>query len=154
MIKKIKKVLVPIFLSVVCGSIFGRLVYSVYDSELENVINGKKVYLIQSGAYSSYDTMVSNTSLGNYVYYEDDGLFKSIIGITGNFDNIEKIKNTYEGEVIVSEYYSMDLELLKKIEGYDKKIDASNNLDNTKKIVVEMLSLYKNKDTTLKKIVS
>ena len=155
MIRKIKKVLFPIFLSVICGSVFGHLVYNIYDGELESVVKGEKVYLIQAGAYSSYDTMVSNTSLGNYVYYEDDdGLFKSIIGITGNASNIEKIKNTYDGEVIVSEYYSMDLELLKKIDEYDKKIEDSKDKNNTKKIVLDMLGLYKDKDATLKKIVS
>ena len=142
-------------MSVICGSVFGHLVYNIYDGELESVVKGEKVYLIQAGAYSSYDTMVSNTSLGNYVYYEDDdGLFKSIIGITGNAGNIEKIKNTYDGEVIVSEYYSMDLELLKKIDEYDKKIEDSKDKDNTKKIVLDMLGLYKDKDATLKKIVS
>lgn len=142
-------------MSVICGSVFGHLVYNIYDGELESVVKGEKVYLIQAGAYSSYDTMVSNTSLGNYVYYEDDdGLFKSIIGITGNASNIEKIKNTYDGEVIVSEYYSMDLELLKKIDEYDKKIEDSKDKNNTKKIVLDMLGLYKDKDATLKKIVS
>lgn len=154
LIKKIKKVLFPIFLSVVCGSIFGHLVYSIYDRELEKVTEGRKLFLIQAGAYSSYDTMVSNTSLSNYVYYEDDGLYKSIIGVTGNADNIEKIKNTYVGEVIVSEYYSMDDELFKKIDEYDKIINISNNKEDIEKNKIEILNLYKDKEITLKKIVS
>ena len=94
--RKLKKVLMPIFLSVICGSICGRIVYDIYDKELETDMNGEKIYLIQAGAYSTYDNMVNNTSLNNYIYYEDnDGLFKSIIGVTENYDNIEKIIDAY-----------------------------------------------------------
>lgn len=155
MIKGLKKVLFPIFLSVICGSICGRLVYHIYDKDLEKELNGEKVYLVQAGAYSSYDNMVHNTSISNYIYYEDeDGLFKSIIGLTQNSDNLEKIKNTYQGEVLVSEYYSKDEELNRKIEEYDKKIKNTDNEEEIKEIVLEMLTLYKDKESTLLKIVS
>lgn len=153
--KKLKKVLMPIFLSVLCGAICGKLVYGIYDKKIERDMNGEKIYLIQAGAYSTYDNMVSNTSLNNYVYYEDDdGLFKSIIGLTEDYDNIEKIKSTYSDAVIVSEYYSKDQELNNKIKEYDKQIQASNNTEEVKKIVLEMLTLYKDQDSTLTQIVS
>lgn len=153
--KRIKKVLLPIFLSVICGSICGKLVYGIYDKELDKDINGEKIYLIQAGAYSTYDNMVNNTSLNNYIYYEDtDGLFKSIIGLTENYDNIEKIKNTYSEEVIISEYYSKDEELNKQIKEYDIKIKNSTNEEEIKTIVLEMLTLYKDTDATLTKITS
>ena len=149
MIKKLKKVLFPIFLSVICGAICGRLVYSIYDKKLDVAINGKKIYLIQSGAYSTYDNMVANTLLTSYVYYEDDGLYKSIIGITEDYDNIEKIKSTYGDDVIVREYYSRDNELNKKIEVYDEKIKNTNNQDEIKNIIIEILALYKDNNNTL-----
>ena len=153
--KKLKKVLFPCFLSVVCGAICGRLVYGIYDKKLEDDLNGKKIYLIQSGAYSTYDNMVSNTLLSNYIYYEDDdGLYKSIIGVTEDYDNIEKIKNTYKEDVVISEYYSKDEELNKRIREYDEKIKNTNDDKEIKSIVLEMLSLYKDKDTTLVEIQS
>lgn len=153
--KKLKKVLFPIFLSVLCGAICGRLVYSIYDKKLVQDIQGEKVYLIQAGAYSTYDSMVKNTSLNNYIYYEDDdGLFKSIIGLTECYDNIEKIKNTYSGEVLISEYYSKDEELNKKIKEYDLKIKNSKDKTEIQKNVLEMLTLYKDKESTLTQIIS
>ncbi len=153
--KKIQKMLMPIVLSVICGAICGKLVYGAYDKKMEQDLNGAKIYLIQAGAYSTYDNMVSNTSLSNYIYYEDnDGLYKSIIGLTENYDNIEKIKSTYSKEVIVSEYYSKDVELNKKIKEYDKKIQNSSSQEEVNKIVLEMLTLYKDKDTTLTQIIS
>lgn len=154
--KLLKKVFGPIFLSVICGSICGKLVYEIYDSNIESNINGEKIYLIQAGAYSTYDNMVDNTSVNNYIYYEDDdGLYKAIIGLTENYDNIEKITNTYGKDVIISEYYSKDENLNNKIKEYDKKISKSDNQDEVKNIVLEMLTLYKDNDnSTLVKITS
>lgn len=141
---------IPIFLSILCGAICGRLVYGIYDKKLTQDIRGEKIYLIQAGAYSTYDSMVNNTSLNHYIYYEDtDGLYKSIIGLTENYDNIEKIKSTYTEDVIISEYYSKDEELNKKIKEYDQKIKSSASTEEVKTIVLEMLSLYKDKDSTL-----
>ena len=153
--KRIKKILMPIVLSVLCGAICGKLVYGIYDQKLEEDLMGEKVYLIQAGAYSTYDNMVQNTSVHNYIYYEDeDGLFKSIIGLTECAENVEKIKKTYSGEVIISEYYSSDQELNQKIKEYDQKISASSNEEEIKNIVLEMLTLYKDTDSKLTKVVS
>ena len=153
--KRIKKVLMPCFLSVLCGSICGRLVYGAYDKKIERDFYGEKVYLIQAGAYSDYDNMVKNTSLNSYVYYKDeDGLFKSIIGLTEEKDNINKIKDTYGKEVIISEYYSKDEELNNKIKELDKIIKETTNKEEIQKTVLEILSLYKDKKATLTQITS
>ena len=148
--KKLLKVLMPLFLSIICGVICGRLVYGIYDKKLKEDINGEKIYLIQSGAYSTYDKMVDHTLLSNYVYYEDDdGLYKSIVGVTENYNNIDKIKNTYNSDVLVKEYYSRDIELNKKIKEYDILIKNTSDQEEIKKIINEMLALYKDKNTTL-----
>lgn len=147
--KKLLKVVFPLFLSLVFGVICGRLVYGIYDKKLEADVNGEKIYLIQSGAYSTYDKMVDYTLLSNYVYYEDDGLYKSIIGITENYDNIEKIKNTYNSNVIVKEYYSKDKKLNDKIKEYDILIKNTNDNTEIKKIISEVLALYKDNNATL-----
>ena len=145
----LKKVFGPIFLSVICGCICGKLVYQVYDRDVSEKIDGKKIYLVQAGAYSTYDNMVDNTSVNSYVYYEDnDGLYKAIIGITEDYDNIEKIKNSYGKDVIISEYYSKDKELNGKLEEYDKKLHDSNDNKDIQSIVLEMLTLYKDNDNS------
>jgi len=147
MLKKIKKGIIPIFFAVICGGICGKLVCDIYVKDIGSKLESTKIYLIQAGAYSTYDNMVSNTNVNNYVYYEDnDGMYKAIIGITENYDNIEKISSTYNGEVIVSEYYSNDLELNKKIKEYDKRINELEDKGEIKNVVMEMLTLYKDKD--------
>lgn len=147
MIKKLFKVIIPIFLSILCGSICCKLVFSSYDKQIIKNLDNQKIYLIQAGAYSNYDNMVNNTLLSNYIYYQDDGMYKSIIGFTLNKDNIDKIKKTYSGEVIVTEYYSKDQTLNKKISDYDNKIIETNDDNEIKNIVFEMLELYKDNDS-------
>lgn len=153
--KKLFKVIVPIFLAVLCGSICGKLVFNSYDQKIIEDLNSKKIYLIQAGAYSDYDNMVNSTLLSNYVYYHDeDGLYKSIIGITLNKNNIEKITNTYNGKVIITEYYSNDNKLNNKINEYDQKIEKTIDNEEVKKLVLETLELYKDNDSTIIKVVS
>jgi len=118
-------------------------------------INGKKVYLIQSGAYSNYDNMVNNTLINKYIYYQDDdGLYKSVIGITENKDNIDKIKSTYTGNVIISEYYSNDTKLNNKIKEYDDLLHNTTDNNKIKEITIKMLETFKDNDSTLIQIVS
>lgn len=151
--KIIRKVLLPIFTSVICGFICGKLVYEIYDNKIEEEFKGEKIFLIQAGAYETYDKMINNTLVNNYVYYEDeDGFFKSIIGITEKEKNIEKIKNTYGKEVVVNEYYSKDEELNKKIKNYDEILSKLDNKNEIQKTVLDMLNLYngKEKQTLLK----
>ena len=155
MIKKLFKLVLPIFLSVIFGGISAKLVFSNYDQKITNNINGKKVYLIQSGAYSNYDNMVNNTLISKYIYYQDDdGLYKSVIGITENKDNINKIKSTYTGDIIISEYYSNDTKLNNKIKEYDDLLHNTTDTNKIKEIIVKMLELYKDNDSTLIQIVS
>ena len=155
MIKKLFKVVIPIFLSILFGSLCGKLVFSNYDVKIKQNFSGKKIYLIQIGAYSNYDNMVSNTLINKYIYYQDDdGLYKSVVGITFDKDNIDKIKKVYDKEVIVVEYYCKDKDLNNKLEKYDKLLNEINDNNEIKEVVSKMLELYKDKDRTLVKVIS
>ena len=151
--KKLYGFFTPILLSVIFGSFCGKIVYDMYDKKIEEDISGKKIYLVQAGAYSSYDNMVKNSMLSNYIYYEDeDGLYKSIIGLTLDYDNLDKIKNTYKENVLVREFYSKDIDLNKRIEEYDRKLKNTTNNDEINDIIDKVLELYKGKNNTLDKV--
>lgn len=154
--KILKKVLIPICLSILCGVICAKLVYQIYDSQIKEEVEAKKIYLVQAGTYDSYDNMVSNTLVSNYVYYEDkEGKFNSIVGITEDYSNIEKIKNSYGSDVIVSEYLSEDPTLNNKINNYDKELAKLTSEKDIQAKVLEMLKLYKgDTEKTLVKIKS
>lgn len=148
---QVKKVVIPVFISIICGAMCGKIVYNIYD-ENDTFLANNTMYLLQAGAYSSYDNMRANTMGNNYVYYEDDGLYKAIIGITSSYDNIEKIKNAYNGEVIVNEYYLKDVELSNKISKLDKELSKEEDINNIKEIINSMLALYKEGDINLTKV--
>ena len=151
--KKLYSFFTPILLSVIFGVFCGKIVYDMYDKKIEEDISGKKIYLVQAGAYSSYDNMVKNSMLSNYIYYEDeDGLYKSIIGLTLDYDNLDKIKNTYKENVLVREFYSKDIDLNKRIEEYDRKLKNTTNNDEINDIIDKVLELYKGKNNTLDKV--
>ena len=151
--KKLYGFFTPILLSVIFGVFCGKIVYDMYDKKIEEDIGGKKIYLVQAGAYSSYDNMVKNSMLSNYIYYEDeDGLYKSIIGLTLDYDNLDKIKNTYKENVLVREFYSKDIDLNKRIEEYDRKVKNTTNNDEINDIIDKVLELYKGKNNTLDKV--
>lgn len=146
-----KKIVIPVFVSILCGAVCGKIVYNIYD-ENDTLLENNIVYLLQAGAYSSYDNMRANTMGNNYVYYEDDGLYKAIIGITSSYDNIEKIKNAYNGDVIVNEYYLKNIELSNKISKLDNELSKEEDANNIKQIINSMLALYKDEKVNLTKV--
>lgn len=154
MLKKLFKVVIPIFLSIICGGICGKLMFSSYATKLTKDLKREKIYLIQAGAYSNYDNMINNTLLSNYIYYQDEGLYKSIIGVTLDKDNIEKIKSTYDGDVIVTEYYSNNDKINKQLKERDNNLKNITTKEEIKETVLKTLELYKDIDTTIIKVIS
>lgn len=143
----LKKAVLPIFLSVLCGAICGKTIYKIYLDNNDLVIDDNLVYLIQTGAYSSYDNMRANTLGYDYIYYKEDNLYKTVVGVTKNKNNVDKIKNIYNEEVIINEYYSENKELNSKLNEYDELLLLETDTDKIKKIIVDMLNLYKNNDS-------
>ena len=134
----------PLLMSIICGLICGRIVYRIYDNKIEKEVYEEEVYLVQAGEYDTYEKMVKNTLVNDYVYYEDDdGLFKSVVGITENKNNIDKIKNIFGGDLVVNKYYSKNVDFNKLVKNYDDKLRTSEDNEEIKKTILEMLGLYK-----------
>ncbi len=149
---KIKRVVIPIFLSIIFGLACGKLVYNIYGEETGLAFGNNKIYLLQSGAYSSYDSMRASTVGYNYVYYLEDDLYKAIIGVTKDENNIEKIKDVYKEEVVINEYYLNDDEINDELKKYDLELAKANEMDKIKEIILNMLNLYKKEDIKLTKM--
>lgn len=146
LISSLKRVMIPLFLATLSGFICGKLVYNIYDDKTDELFTENLIYLVQAGAYSSYDSMRTNTIGYNYVYYEDEGLYKAVIGVTKDKDNLEKIKKAYNQEVVINSYYLYDEDLMKKISSYDEKLKQADQEAEIKEVVIEMLNLYKEKE--------
>ena len=117
----------------------------------EDVFNNNKIYLIQNGTYSSYENMRAKTIGYDYVFYEDELGYNSIVAVTKNKKNIEKIIKLYNINADVIEYYLNNNEINKKIDEYDKELEKENDQNKQKEIIKLMLEIYKNNKVTLSK---
>lgn len=144
--EKIKKIVTPIFLSVFCGFICGKLVYSIYEDKAGSILLSNKVYLIEDASYEDYNTMKSSSSLSNYVYYEDEGSYKTVVGMTRSENNIEKIKSIYNRDVTVTEYLINNEKVNKLIDECDSKIGNTDDKEEIKNIVLGLINVYKEEE--------
>ncbi len=83
----------------------------------------------------------------NYVYYKDDDGYKTVVGITNDYDNVEKIKSLYSDSVKVEEYYISRELLNDKQSEYDILLNNTNDIYEIKEVVDNILNLYRDEDT-------
>ena len=131
----LKKMIIPLILSILFGYFCGNFVFKIYKEKTDAILDSTKVYLLQTGAYTTLDSMKKNTTLKNYIYYQDDGLYKTIMAITKDKDNINKIKKIYNEDIIINEYY-LDNPTTKNIE-----ITLDNKVYKLKPKTYEVLNL-------------
>ena len=107
--KKMKKIVrsifIPIIIAILFGLISGRFVYRTYKDNLYNNLTSSRVYLLENGIYDSVENMREENSTNNYIYYKDNDKYKTVIGITNNYNNIDKIKKLYNDNISIEEYY-------------------------------------------------
>ena len=139
--------IIPLVVSMIFGFVCGKLVYSVYNEDIGNRLSSSKIYLVENGEYLTYDMMREENNGNNYVYYKDEEGYKTVVGITKNEENIDKIKSLYSDSVWIEEYYiSSDLVNDKQNE-YDLMLSNTDDLYEVKEVVNNILSLYREEDT-------
>lgn len=144
--KRIKRIVMPIFLSILCGFICGRLMFSIYEEKGEDILGSDMVYLLKDNSYNDYDSMKTSTLSNNYIYYEDDGKYNTIIAITKNRNNIDKIMRCYDKELVVMEYLLSDKDINSKLEEYDMELTEAKEEDDIKFIIGKMIDTYNGKE--------
>lgn len=140
----LKTFISPIIISLVIGLILGLSFYKTYKDYLHDDLSSTKLYLIQNGEYDNIDNMRKDNLGNNYVYYKINNKYKTVIGITNNYDNIAKIKTLYNDSIEVTEYYIAKDNLDNKQYEYDKLLSKTNNQEEIKTYVDDILKLYQN----------
>ena len=143
----IKGVLWPLFLAIVLGFICGKYVFRVYRNNLYDELSSSKLYLLENGEYDSIDVMRQENNKNNYVYYEDNGKYKTVVGITYDYGNIDKIKSLFNDNLLVYEYYLPSDKLDSKQLEYDRALNNTNDLTEIKKTVDNILEMYHDSDS-------
>ena len=145
--KIIRGIFLPLVISVIFGFVCGKIVYRIYDEKLESKLTSSRLYLVQNGEYLTYDSMREENSGNNYVYYKDEDGYKTVIGITRDEKNIDKIKNLYSDSVKIEEYYVSNELLNEKQNEYDKILSDTDDLYEVREVVDNILNLYREDET-------
>lgn len=144
--EKIKKIVTPIFLSILCGMVCGRLMFSIYEDKGSSLLDSNVIYLLEDASYEDIDSMKASTLSSNYMYYEEDGNYKAVVAMTKNKNNIEKIRSVYDNELTISQYLLNDETINSKLEEYDTRIENSEDKEEIRNIIMEMIGIYKDSD--------
>ena len=144
--KLLKKIFLPIFLSVLCGFLCGRLMFSIYEDKEKDIISSSVIYLLEDTSYDNYNDMKTSFVSNNYIYYEENGKFNTVIAMTKDKNNIDKIEGAYDKKFTVVEYLLADSEINKKIDEYDKKIENTTDNNDIKLMVEELNGIYKGRE--------
>ena len=144
--KILKGVFVPVVIAILFGYVVGRYVFREYKDNLYNELSSSRLYLIENGEYDTIDLMREENSRNNYVYYKDNNKYKTVIGITKKYDNIDKIKSLYSDNLKVYEYYVSKDIVNDKQDEYDDKLKEANDLKEVREVVDNILELYRNDD--------
>lgn len=144
--EKIKKIVTPIFLSILCGMVCGRLMFSIYEDKGSSLLDSNVIYLLEDASYEDIDSMKASTLSSNYMYYEEDGNYKAVVAMTKNKNNIEKIRSVYDNELTISQYLLNDENINSKLEEYDTRIENSEDKEEIRNIIMEMIGIYKDSD--------
>lgn len=145
--KKVLGIIIPVIISIIFGYVCGKFVYKTYRDNLYDNLNSKRLYLVQKGKYDSYDEMREDNNGNNYVYYQDEEGYKTVVGITMYYDNVDKIKKLYSDKLEVSEYYVSNDFFNNKQNEYDDELTNTNDIYEVKEVVDNILNLYRSDDS-------
>lgn len=140
---KIKNILIPLIISIILGIISAKSIYKIYEEDIETRLTSSKIYLLENGSYKNYDDMRKENIKNSYVYYKDKDLYKSVIGITKDKDNIEKIKTIFDDSIVIEEYYISSDIINNKQKEYDEILKKAQNTKEATKIINDIIELYK-----------
>ena len=144
--KVVKSVMIPVIMAVLFGYVSGKFVFRTYKDDLYDNLTSSRLYLIENGEYNDIYEMREYNSRNNYVYYKDDDKYKSVVGITRKYDNIDKIKSLYNNNVLVNEYYISNDKIDDRQDEYDMELSNANDVTEVREVVDNILELYKNSD--------
>ena len=120
--KKIRGVIVPLIIAMFIGYVGGKYVYHTYYDNLYDTLRSSRLYLVERGSYDSVNKMREDNDSINYVYYRDNDKYKTVVGITKDYDNVKKIKKLYDDKLSVTEYYVANEIVDSRQDEYEKSL--------------------------------
>lgn len=142
--KIIKGIGIPVLIALLIGYISGKYVYRTYHDSLYDTLRSSRLYLVERGSYDSVNKMREDNDSINYVYYRDNDKYKTVVGITKDYDNVKKIKKLYDDKLSVTEYYVANEIVDSRQDEYEKSLKEAKDYQEVKEAVDNILNLYRN----------
>lgn len=126
-----KKIIIPVFCSILLGFLFGKVIFNKYDTNSINTFKeGEKVYMILLGTYNNMnDIKNAYENIDNFLIIENNNNYFLYSGITKNNDTAKRINKYYKNSEIKEEYINNE-KFLNILDEYDKiTLIASSDKD-------------------------
>lgn len=142
-----KKKLLYIIACIFLGALLSLIICKKYIKNNNVSVNlNKTIYFIQVGAFKNNKNVIKFSKiLDNYIVVKND-LFYIYVGISGDKENIKKIKNVYEVKGIKTYIKSREINNIKfynYLKKYDLLLKETNDKGLIKQINKNILEKYK-----------
>lgn len=144
-----KKYIISILFATVIGFGFGKFMITQYQNPsniIPVMLNSYKAFFLELGIYDTEAQMNENTiNFPYYIYMIKDDKYYVYISITGNENNLNKLKGYYEekGYIINVREYEIDNEaFLTILNQYDNLLLQSNDNSIIDSISSQILNKY------------
>lgn len=111
-----------------------------------SIETSKTLYFLQQGVYSNKESMESNLKQFNYyIYSEKDNLYYAYLAITGDKDNLEKIKGYFGNlgyDLYVKEYTVESQSFIEILNQYEELLKQTSDEKTIASICGQVLSKY------------
>ena len=144
--KIIKGVVVPVIVAIFIGFVMGKYIFKTYKDNLYEELSSSRLYLVENGEYDTIDSMREANSTNNYVYYKDQDKYKTVVGITREYSNVDKIKSLYSDNLKVITYYIANDSISSKQGEFDNNLKEANDINDVREAVDNILALYRDSD--------
>lgn len=146
-----KKIFLPIIVSIILGFFMGFYIFHEYDSkvQIKAVFNEEKVnvYFLQLGVYSDLDkAKESAKGFESYIYTKEDGQYHVYVGMTKSKENSEKLKGFFKEKgyiIYVKKMIISDSTFIDMLEQYDEFLKKTEEEEAILKILEKILNQYK-----------
>lgn len=149
---KFKAMIGPILFSIIVGGLLAKFMFMQYDTKditLPTMKTSESATLsfLQIGVYSTIENMKKSCeNIENYIYMEEDSKYHVYVAITGNENNLEKLKGyfhelgyvTYKKTLVIH-----SAELITELEKYDDLLSKTEDMNAVRVIITNVLNSYK-----------
>lgn len=141
------KFLFPIFVAIVIGFLFGKVIFNEYNNTLTVTGEGKIIYFIQSGIFSNMDDINKKyLNTDNILILKKDNTYYTYFGMSLNKKIATRIKEYYEDKgynIYIEKQLISNEDFTTSLVEYDKILNISNDDKDIEIIEKVVISSYK-----------